>query len=95
MSLMHELTITEFKRMIAKLSASEISELESFIVTAQPPGQEEVKRLFTVVVSPIRAGATVADMINTEVEYLGLRSNTAGGDSVEKFKSKETADARI
>jgi hypothetical protein len=78
MSLVPEITISEFK----KLKPEQIKEMKSVIVTSNG------EHLFTAIIPPDGSGSTIMDTIKTEAEYLGNRGNTVGGKFPDEVMGK-------
>lgn len=69
MSLIPQITISEFKR----LTASEIKEMKSVEVTS------DGEVLFYAIIPPKQGGMSIIDNITAQAEYLGHRANSVGG----------------
>ena len=69
MSLIPEISLTEFK----KLKATEIKEMKSVEVSS------DGEYLFTVIIPPQNCGTVITDNIKTQAEYLAQRGNSVGG----------------
>ena len=76
MSLIPQMTITEFHR----LKAREIKMMKSVEVWS------DGEYLFTAIIPPHGAGWTITDHIKTQAEYLGARGNSVGGKSPEEMR---------
>jgi hypothetical protein len=70
MSLIPVLTIKDFRKILEIKDVEELKKMQSFKV------EHEGKPVFTVIVPPVEGGMTINDYVNTEAEYLGVKTNS-------------------